>query len=143
MAYFVIMKAILSFVRFLMMGFPLLLLTGCNTVSTSNTQYLGLPNYPPTNPALVQILRKEPEQAHVQLGEVRAEPFSESVSAEKIETAIKKAGAKMGADAVVIVQDRTQVTGAMVSGPWYGRSVQPVESRIIIGVAIRYTENQK
>ena len=121
----------------------MLLLTGCNTVSTTNTQYLGLPNYPPTNPAQVQILRKEPEQPHEQLGEVRAEPFSDSVSAEKIETALKNAGAKMGANAVVIVQDRTQITGAMVSGPWYGRSVQPVESRIIIGVAIRYTENQK
>jgi hypothetical protein len=137
------MKIILSFVCSLMMGFALLLLTGCNSVSTSTTQYLGLPSYPPTNPAQVQILRKEPEQPHEQLGEVRAEPFSDSVSAEKIEAALKNAGSKMGANAVVIVQDRTQVTGAMVSGPWYGRSVQPVESRIIIGVAIRYTENQK
>jgi hypothetical protein len=137
------MKMLLPFFYPLFVGLPMLLLTGCNTVSTTNTQYLGLPNYPPTNPAQVQILRKEPEQPHEQLGEVRAEPFSDSVSAEKIETALKNAGAKMGANAVVIVQDRTQITGAMVSGPWYGRSVQPVESRIIIGVAIRYTENQK
>jgi hypothetical protein len=119
----------------------LLLTTGCNTVSIDSKQYLGLPNYAPTNPAEVQVLRKEPAEPHVQLGEIRAEPSSDDVSAQKIETALKNAAAKLGANAVVIVYDRTQVTGAMVSGPWYGRSVQQIEGRVIIGVAIRFTGN--
>ena len=87
----------------------------------------------------VKILRKEPTRPHVQLGEVRAEPSSDSVSAQKIELALQNAAAKMGADAVVIVYDRTQVTGAMVTGPWYGRSFQTIVGRVIIGVAIKYT----
>jgi len=76
----------------------------------------------------------------VQLGEVRAEPSSDSVSAQKIEASMRAAAAKMGANAIVIVFDRTEVTGAMVVGPWYGRSVQQIMGRVVVGVAIRYTQ---
>jgi len=118
----------------------LFLVTGCNTVSINSNQYLGVQTYPPTDPAQIQILRKEPTKPHEQLGEVRAEPASDNVSAQKIETAMRSAAAKMGANAVVIVYDRTEVTGAMVTGPWYGRSVQQIMGRVVVGVAIRYTE---
>ncbi|MGO8838014.1 MAG: hypothetical protein ACLQAH_04565 [Limisphaerales bacterium] len=117
----------------------LFLVTGCNTVSINSNQYLGVQPYPPSNPAQIQILRKEPTRPHVQLGEVRAEPSSDSVSAQQIETSMRTAAAKMGADAIVIVFDRTEVTGAMVSGPWFGRSVQTITGRVIVGVAIKYT----
>jgi hypothetical protein len=117
----------------------LFLATGCNTVSVNSNQYLGVQTYPPSDPAQIQILRKEPVRPHVQLGEVRAEPSSDSVSAQKIETSMRDAAAKMGADAIVIVYDRTEVTGAMVTGPWYGRSVQQIMGRVVVGVAIKYT----
>jgi hypothetical protein len=117
----------------------LLLVTGCRTVSINSHQYLGVQTCPPSNPADIQILRKEPTRPHVQLGEIRAEPSSEKVSVEKIQAALRDAAAKMGADAVVIVFDRTEVTGAMVTGPWYGRSVQQITGRVIVGVAIKYT----
>jgi hypothetical protein len=117
----------------------LLLVTGCNTVSINSHQYLGVQQYPPSDPAQIQIVRKEPTRPHLQLGEVRAEPSGEKVSAQKIETALREAAAKMGADAVVIVLDRTEVTGAVVNGPWYGRSIQQVTGRVIVGVAIKYT----
>ena len=133
------MKTLLRFRPMFAVIIALLLVTGCNTVSMNSHQYLGVPSYPPANPADIQILRKEPTRPHLQLGEVRAEPSSDSVSAEKIETALRNAAAKMGADAVVIVLDRTEVTGAMVTGPWYGRSVQQITGRVIIGVAIKYT----
>ena len=122
-----------------LMPIAALMWAGCNTVSINSNQYIGVQTYPPSNPALVKILRKEPTRPHVQLGEVRAEPSSDSVSAQKIELALQNAAAKMGADAVVIVYDRTQVTGAMVTGPWYGRSFQTIVGRVIIGVAIKYT----
>ena len=115
------------------------LLTGCKTVSTSTKQYLGGPTYPPSDPANIEILRTQPTRPHVRLGEVQAEPSGDSVGAPQIEEAIRKAAAKLGADAVVIVYDRTQVTGAFVSGPWWGRSVNTVTGRVIIGVAIKYT----
>lgn len=113
--------------------------TGCNTVSTSSHQFLGTQAYPPTNPAQVQILRTEPTRPHVQLGQVQAQPSSSSVPNAEIEQALQKLGSKMGADAVVIVQDTTQVTGAYVTGPLWARSVNQVTGRVIVGVAIKYT----
>ena len=116
----------------------LLLVTGCQTVSTTCTQDIGGPKYPPSDPAQVQILRTQPTRAHVRLGEVRAEPSSTSVDVDKIEAALRKAAAKLGADAAVVVYDQTQVTGAVVTGPWYGRSLQEVQGRVILAVAIKY-----
>ena len=117
----------------------LLAATGCKTVSISSHQFLGGPTYPPTDPAQVQILRTEPTRPNVQLGQVQAEPSSSSVSNQQIEQAIQKAAAKMGANAVVIVVDRTQIMGATVTGPLWARSVNQVTGRVIVGVAIRYT----
>lgn len=123
----------------LLSAFAILALTvGCQTVSSSKIQYIGVPTYGPTNPTNVQVLRAEPTRPHVRLGEVRAEPSDPSVNAAKIEDALRKEAAKLGADAVVVVYDRTQVTGAYVTGPWWGRSVQATEGRVIIGVAIKF-----
>jgi hypothetical protein len=118
----------------------LLVVTGCQTVSTSYTQAIGAPQYPPSDPLTVQILRTVPTRPHVRLGEVRAEPATTSVDVTKIEAALRKAGAKLGADAVVVVYDQTQVTGAVVTGPWWGRSVEQTTGRVVIGVAIKYTQ---
>ena len=114
------------------------LTTGCQTVSTSYTQEIGGPRFAPSDPATVQILRTEPTRAHVRLGEVQAEPSDMSVDVSKIEEAMKKAAAKLGADAAVVVCDKTQVTGAVVNGPWWGRSVEAVQGRVVIAVAIKY-----
>jgi hypothetical protein len=113
-------------------------LTGCQTVSTTNNQYIGVQQFPPTNPMQVQILRTEPTRPNIKLGEVRAEPSSENVNAAKIEMAIQKAAAKMGADAAVVVYDKTQVVGAQVVGGWLNREVDPIVGRIVIAIAIKY-----
>jgi hypothetical protein len=117
----------------------LIFTTGCNTVSISSTEALGVPTFPPNpDPASIPVLTTPPTRPHIRLGNVQAEPSSDSVSAAKITAALQKAAAKMGADAVVIVYDRQQVIGAIVTGPWYGRSVQDIEGRVILGVAIKY-----
>ena len=113
-------------------------ITGCQTVSTTSTQEIGGPTFAPTDPANVEILRTEPTRPHVRLGEVRAEPSDQEVSAAKIEEALRKGAAKLGANAAVVVYDKTQVTGAYVTGPWYGRSIEQIDSRVVIAVAIRY-----
>src|SRR5262249_39073808 len=115
-----------------------MLLTGCNTVSVTTTQAIGAPTYPPTPPATVEILRTEPTRPHVRLGEVQAEPATESVSAQKIELALQKGAAKLGANAAVVVCDKTEVVGAVVNGPWWGRSIDTIQGRVVIAVAIRY-----
>ena len=116
----------------------LLVVSGCNTVSTTSTQYVGGPKYPPTDPANVQILRTMPTRSHVQLGEIRAEPSSTSTDVSKIELALQQKAAKLGADAAVIVLDRVQTTGAMVVGGFLNRSVETIQGRVVVAVAIKY-----
>ena len=42
--------------------------------------------------------------------------------------------------AVVIVTDHSQVVGATVTGPGWSRSVNTISGRVIVAVAIRYTQ---
>ena len=115
------------------------LFTGCNTVSISTKEALGVPTYPPKlDPAAIPILTTPPTKPHVRLGDIQAEPSSDSVSAAQITQSLQKAAAKLGADAVVITYDQNQVLGAFVTGPWWGRSVQTYSGRVIVGVAIKY-----
>jgi hypothetical protein len=132
------MNTALRYVTLFAAGAMLWLTTGCNTVSIFIRQDIGGPNYPPSDPAQVQILRAVPTRQHVRLGEVQAQPSSDTVPVAEIEAALRKAAAKMGADAAVVVYDKTQTTGAYVTGPWWGRSVQTVQGRVIIAVAIKY-----
>ena len=132
------MKRVTSVLTLTVAVAGLFALTGCQTVSTTNNQYIGVQQFPPTNPMQVQILRTEPTRPNIKLGEVRAEPSSENVDAAKIEMAIQKAAAKMGADAAVVVYDKTQVVGAQVVGGWLNREVDPIVGRIVIAIAIKY-----
>jgi uncharacterized protein YbjQ (UPF0145 family) len=118
----------------------LVAVTGCKTVSINSHPYLGVQSFPPSDPAQVQILREIPTRPHMQLGEVQAQPSSSSVGNPQIEQALQKAAAKLGANAVVIVADHTQVVGATVTGPLWARSVNTFSGRVISGVAIRYTQ---
>ncbi len=124
---------------FVLLLLTLLVVTGCNTVSVNSYQYVGGPAYAATPPAQVEVLRAFPTRPYVKLGEITAVPARDSVSAQKIELKLQQTAATMGADAVVITSDGNQVTGAMVTGPWYGRNVQTITSRVVVGVAIHYT----
>jgi hypothetical protein len=117
----------------------LILLAGCNTVSLRSSAYLGTPNFPPTDPASVEILQTAPTRPHIRLGEITAEP-SGNPTKEEIEKKLQVAAAKMGANAVVIVSDRTQIMGGVVTGGWYNRQFTTVQGRVITTVAIRYTK---
>ncbi len=120
-------------------GAMLLLTSGCNTVSVQSKEYLGLPNYPPSNPDSIQIVYQPPNVPHVRVGEITVEPQGNPTTQE-IEQKIRAAAAPMGANAVVIVMDRTMLLGAtVVGGPWWGgASVVPNTGRVIIGVAVRF-----
>jgi hypothetical protein len=112
--------------------------TGCNTIYVGSKQYLGVPNYPPTDPATIQVLQTQPTRPHVRLGEITLQPQGNPTKVQ-LEQKLRLAAAKMGADAVVIVADRTMVFGTTVMGPWWGQTVSPDVGRVIVGVAIRYT----
>ena len=55
-----------------------------------------------------------------------------------IEKAIRTEAARLGADAAVIVFDRTRRVGRVYQGPWWDRTTYPIYGRKIIAVAIRY-----
>ncbi len=56
----------------------------------------------------------------------------------KIEDAVRKEAAKLGADAAVVVYDKTQVVGAQVVGGWLNRSIETIQGRVIVAIAIKY-----
>jgi hypothetical protein len=114
------------------------LTTGCNTVYVQSKQYLGVPTYPPTDPASIQVLQTQSTAPHVRLGEITLQPQGNPTKAQ-MEQKLRLAASKMGANAVVIVADQTMVFGATLLGPWWGRTVSPDVGRVIVGVAIRYT----
>ena len=132
------MKTIRHSLMLLTATVALVALTGCHTLSTSTTKYLGAPVVLPTEPEQVQILHQWPNESYDSLGEVTGIPSSSRMKAEKIDAKLQKTGAKMGADAVVIVSDRAGMTGARISGPFYDRNLKPDEGPVIIGVAIRF-----
>jgi hypothetical protein len=116
-----------------------LAVTGCHSISVQSRPNVGVAAYPPTDPASVQILRQAPTQPNIKLGEITAEPSSTSTPVADIETKLREAGAKMGANAVVIVEDRTAIMGATVTGGWYDRQLSPDIGQVVVGVPIRFT----
>lgn len=123
---------------------PILLLStlafsACATVDVASERYIGVPQASPTNPASVEILRREPKRPHVQLGEVFLSPSGDP-SVDRIEAALREEAAKLGADAAVVVFDRTKRIGTVVSGTWWSRWHTPVYGRKIVAVAIRYRD---
>jgi len=111
--------------------------TSCSSVSSSSERLIGGPAYPPTSPSSVLILRREPRKPHERIGHVFVEP-SGGPPVEEIENAIRTEAAKLGADAAVIVFDRTRRIGRVYQGPWWDRTSYPVYGRKIVAVAIRY-----
>jgi hypothetical protein len=109
----------------------------CTTVSVSSIRYLGVPQFAPSDPNSVEILRREPRRPHDRLGEVYLEPSGDP-SVTEMEQAIRTEAGKLGADAAVLVYDRTKRIGAVYQGPWWARSSHAVYGRRIVAVAIHY-----
>ena len=116
-----------------------LLSAGCGSVAVRTVRFTEVPPYPPTFPDIVQVLRAEPVRPHARLGEVYVEPEGDA-SADAIEAGLQKGAAPLGADAVVIVADRTLKMGALIETSWAKRDLLPTPDRVVVGVAIRYLQ---
>lgn len=114
-------------------------LISCASVDAVTTPYVGAPHFAPGDAAAVQIVRAEPKRPHDRLGEIvvdaSVDPAPPIV---EVESKLRSEAAKLGADAVVVVLDRVQPAGAYVTGPWWGRSVETVMGRKVVGIAIKY-----
>jgi ABC-type sugar transport system substrate-binding protein len=109
----------------------------CSTVSADTTKYAGA-QHPPTQPANVQILRFQPTQPCQQLGEIVLNaPSINSQSDEEIQTKLREEGAKLGADAVVVVDAGIQPEGEAVGAGWY-TTYEPVYGEKVVAKAIKY-----
>jgi len=115
------------------------MLVSCASIKATTTPYVGAPHFPPSDPAAVEIMRTEPTRPHQRLGDIMVDASTEPVPPmTEVEDKLRVEASKLGADAVVVVVDRVQPVGAYVSGPWWGRSVDVVTGRKLVGVAIRY-----
>lgn len=95
--------------------------------------YPDVPRFRPTNPRSVALLRREPRQAHLRLGEVWMRPEPRMRRA-YVEGVLREQAARMGGDALVIVVDR------FFREPVWDRGYRRgyFRERQIVGIAIRY-----
>jgi len=97
--------------------------------------YPRVPRFAPTNPATVELLRREPRREHIRLGEVWIRP-DPRMSRAYVEGFLCEKAALIGADALVIVEDRF-FREPIVYNYW-GRPGRRAYERQIVGVAIRF-----
>ena len=113
-----------------------LTLAGCATISENTHAYLGSPQFPPTKPEAVQVLGAEPKQPKDRLGEIILS-IEGNPSRQKLEDTLRVAAARLGADGVFIVSDRTHIYPEVYWDYW-----GPVSSedwhRVVVGVAFKY-----
>ncbi len=115
-------------------------LAGCGVYSPARTQIVRFneaQSVGSTYPDLVAILRAEPSRPHERLGEVYVES-SDDLPGPELEQAVREAAAKMGADAAVIVSDRS-MAGGVAPASWWARPL-PDARFAAVAVAIRYLQ---
>jgi hypothetical protein len=113
-----------------------LLAPGCSGVNVRSQPYLGVPRYPPSDPARVEILAQEPARPKDRLAEIILD-IEGSPSRDTIEAKIKAAVAELGGDAAFIVFDQTHLF-PVVYADAYGTTVSQEARRGIVAVAIKY-----
>jgi hypothetical protein len=114
----------------------MLALCGCADVTVRSHAYLTGPVYPPTQPAAIRILPAEPNQPKERLGEILLST-SDSPSRAVLEEKLRKAAARLGANAVFIVSDKTRLYPVVYYDWWYPPWVYKQATRNIVAVAIR------
>ena len=97
--------------------------------------YPGTPLFARTHPDHVMLIKRHPRRDHIELGNVwiRPEPWMDRYF---VEYKLRKKAAKMGADAVVIIEDK-EFRNRMAYRR-YGRGTMIYRERFIGGVAIRF-----
>jgi hypothetical protein len=97
--------------------------------------YPGTPHFARTHPDHVMLIKRRPDRNHIELGNVwiRPEPWMDRYF---VEYKLRKKAARMGADAVVINEDK--YFRNRVAYRYYRRGTMIYQERFIGGVAIRF-----
>lgn len=112
--------------------------TGCLGISAKHTQDIGGPRFAVSDPQQIEILRDVPARPHLELGQVWVHSSDPGEDSSKMEDALRKEAAKLGADAFVVWHDEIQTsdgTEDVVSGKRLGKAVH---GRTVVGAAIKY-----
>ena len=113
-------------------------MTACREISTTHTQDVGGSRFNPSDPTQIEMLRDVPASPHVELGQVWGHSSDTSADVSKLEDALRREAARLGADAIVVWQDRIETSDVEVSRFEGGRSFKGVHGRTVIGAAIKY-----
>ena len=118
-------------------------LAACSSIQARSIHFVGRPEFPPTDPATVEILHRPPMRPHEVLGQVMLEPEGNPGEA-AIEDKLRQETAAMGGNAAVIVHDRLQRVGSVwTGGPWWGGGqIQPVVGEVISAIVVRFTSDR-
>lgn len=129
--------------RFLVVLALTALAAACSSVQARSIHFVGRPEYPPTDPATVEILHRPPMRPHDVLGQIVVEPEG-NPSQEAIEEKIREQTAAMGGNAAIIVHDSLQRVGSVwTGGPWWGGGqIQPVMGQVISAIVVHYTSDR-
>ena len=102
--------------------------------------FAGASGYPPTDPSSVDLLRVEPRRPYVAFAEITYDP-PQRMSRREVEWKLRRKGAAIGADALIIETDSVYRDG--VYRPNRIRRARSNRrdgtiGRVIVAVAIRY-----
>jgi hypothetical protein len=112
-----------------------LIFCGCASISENTHAYLGSPRYAPSNPTNIVVFAAEPKQPNQPLGEIILS-VEGNPPREKLEGKLRAAAAKLGADGVFIVSDRTHIYPMIYWDCWGPERVEDWQ-RVIVGVAFK------
>ena len=113
-----------------------LMLCGCSSIAEHTHAYLGTPRLAPTHPNAIQIFATEPNRPKQRLGEIILS-IAGNPARQDIEKKLKTAAARLGADGVFIVSDRTRVYPIVYWDWWGSAAVDEDWRRAIVGVAFK------
>jgi hypothetical protein len=114
---------------------------GCASTSVSTIPLPNVPALQASDPARVQVLRAEPTTPHVKLAEIivaAADAVGSPPTPQEVDEKLRVAAAKLGANAVVVVQDTIQPGLPVASGTWWGKVPGTHKAREVIGIAVAY-----
>jgi hypothetical protein len=92
-------------------------------VDATSTRYSGVETFPPTDPATVQVLDREPKARHDRLGEVKLDiSLDPPATVADIDNRLREEAAKMGANAIYVIDGRVSAAD---------------KQRKLVGIAVR------
>jgi hypothetical protein len=115
-------------------------LAGCTVSSSAVVRYSDAPVLAPTQ-AWVPIVRFEPYRAYEKLGEITVwTDMNPALSNEEIEARLRAGAQSLGADAVVVTDDRILPADESTNIPGATRRGDADWKRTLVAVAIRYRD---